>query len=75
VIKDKNQTFQLELEQEFFLKKDVLHVGGAKLKVLETLKKKDKWWWKILRFITFGKFFQPVWHHKVEIYEETNAPL
>jgi hypothetical protein len=70
MIKDKNQTFQLELEQEFFLKKDILHVGGTKLRVLETPKKRDKWWWKILRFITFGKFFQPVYDYKVEVHEE-----
>jgi hypothetical protein len=61
------QTFEFRLDQESFLKGDILRTTSVKLRVLETPKKKDKWWWKILRFITFGKFFQPVWYHKVEI--------
>lgn len=33
--------------------------SGGNLKVLSTPKKRAEWYFKILRFLTFGKLFKP----------------
>lgn len=59
--------FKLRLDQDWFQKEDILEGQGVQVKVLEKPYRRDKWWWKILRFLTFGFFFQPEYCYKVEI--------
>lgn len=37
--------------------------------VLKAPKKRDTWYWKVLRFLTFGLLFKPNYYHRVKIVE------
>lgn len=58
-------TFNLLLEKDFE-RGDILN-SGVLVEVISPPKKRDTWYWAVLRFLTFGKFFQPCVYHKVKI--------
>ena len=58
-------TFNILLEKDFE-RGDILN-SGALVKVISEPKERDKWYYAVLRFLTFGKFFQPCFYHKVKI--------
>lgn len=61
------------LFSENWLKKGDVFIGEyplCKLIVVKEPRLRDRWWWKILKFLTFGYFFQPVRYYTVKIYEK-----
>ena len=47
-------------------KGNILNSNGYEFIVIDTPKKRDSWFFKVLRFLTFGKFFKPVYYYKVK---------
>lgn len=64
---DKNQKFELLLDKSWFNKKDILESSGQKLEVIDTPKiHYNKWYWRILNFLTFRLFFNVKYTYTVK---------
>lgn len=64
---DKNQKFELLLDKSWFNKKDILESSGQKLEVIDTPKiHYNKWYWRILNFLTFKLFFNVKYTYTVK---------
>lgn len=68
MIGSKQETFKLTVSGDWFKKHEILSLGGgAKVKVITTpTTRYNKWYYKLLNFITFGKYFNIVTYYTVQ---------
>lgn len=65
-----NQKFELLLQSNWFNKRNILESSGQKLEVIDIPKTHyNKWYWKILNFLTFKLFFNVKYTYTVKIIE------
>lgn len=64
--------FRLLLQPNIFKKNDIIDsYDGVKLRILSTpTTKYNKWYWKILNWLTFGYFFNVEYTYTVKIIED-----
>jgi hypothetical protein len=69
-----SEKFKLWFCENWFKRGELIDTLESTLIITSVPKLRDRWWWKILRFITFGYFFQPDIYYTVKIHEkyETN---
>jgi hypothetical protein len=60
-LQDKSGNFEIKIDADYFKQNDILISVTYEAKVISAPKKIDKWWMKVLRFLTFGKYFKPYW--------------
>ncbi len=63
-----DKKFELLLDSNWFNKKDILESSGQKLEIIDTPKTHyNKWYWRILNFLTFKLFFNVKYTYTVKI--------
>ncbi len=67
---ENSKEFKLLLSENWFKRGELIDTLESTLIVTSEPKLRDKWWWKILRFITFGYYFQSIWYYTVKIHEK-----
>ena len=67
----KGEKFKLVLESDF-LQYNVPRTQQIEVQVLSEPKKIDKWWWKIIKFVTFGKYYHSYWVYDITVIRQHN---
>lgn len=54
-------------DKTIFKKRDIINNGNCNMKVLKTPNDRNTWYYKLLRYITFSKYFLPITEYTVYI--------
>jgi len=60
-------TFKITLREDWFKKNDIININDQKVVVISTPKiKYNTWYFKLLNFLTFKKYFNNYYFYKVK---------